>query len=104
MRLSRSPIREVESAMTESATANSGASAMASSAYSPIQNESAGKALRRPASSCRKPRNPVASAYAESALKLSMTMMPGLRSRISSPMRSETASRPPSLRMEPRSS
>ena len=90
--------------MTASATANSGASATASSAYSPIQKESAGKALRRPASSCRKARKPVASAYADSALKLSMTMIPGLCSLISSPIRSETASRPRSLRMEPRSS
>ena len=90
--------------MTVSATANSGASAMASSAYSPTQKQLVGKALRRPASSCRKRRKSLPAAYAESALKLSMTMMPGLRSLISSPMRSETASRPRSLRMPPRSS
>ena len=63
-----------------SATANSGPTAISSSAYSPIQNDEAGKAVRRPARSWRKRRNSAASAYAESALKLSMTMIPGRRS------------------------
>ena len=70
--------------MIPSATANSGASRVSCSLYSPIQKLVAGKAVSSAASSCRKRRKSRASsANAASALKLSIAMIPGRRSLIS---------------------
>ena len=53
MRISRSAVRSVPNAMIASATANSGASAICASSYSPTQNDDTGIADNMPASWCR---------------------------------------------------
>ena len=91
----RSFRRSVDSEMIPSATANSGASRISCSLYSPIQNVVAGKAVSSAARSCRNRRKSRASSpNAASALKLSIAMIPGRRSLITVAMRSVTAASP----------
>jgi hypothetical protein len=91
--------------MIASATANSGARASSSRAYSPIQKALTARAVSWPVRSMTKRRNSSASAaYVWSALKLSITTKPGRRSRRIARIWSSTAFRPLRWRVGPRSS
>ena len=81
--------------MTASATANSGESVASPGSYSPTHNDDTAIAVSRPARSWRKRRKSASlAANVRSALKLSITMMPGRCCLIKASMRSETAASP----------
>ena len=76
--MDRSADRLVSRPITASATANSGELVASPGSYSPTHNDDTASTLKRPARSCRNRRNSASSAAnVRSALKLSMTMMPG---------------------------